>query len=87
MMALRDFTTLAAAAADPTRVRVLLLLGDGPLAVGVIAAKLGFAASTVSYHVTVLDQAGLVTVTRRGRRHLVRRVPGRWAAVTMAFGS
>jgi ArsR family transcriptional regulator len=84
---LHEIVTSAAAMADPTRLRLLLLLGDGPLAVGEIAARLGFTASTVSYHVGKLLDAGLVQGVRRGRRHLVRRVPTRWACVTMAFGS
>jgi DNA-binding transcriptional ArsR family regulator len=48
------------ALADPTRVRILTLLGRGEQAVGQIALAAGTRQSTASKHLQVLHQAGLV---------------------------
>lgn len=53
-----------------TRLDLLrLLLGRGPtgLAAGEIAAALGVAPSTLSFHLRALEQAGLIRPTRQGR--------------------
>jgi arsenate reductase len=47
--------------------RALLAAGPNGLAAGDIAARLGVAASTLSFHLRALDQAGLIAPTRRGR--------------------
>jgi arsenate reductase len=59
-----------AALGQPTRLdllRALLAAGPNGLAAGEIAARLGVAASTLSFHLRALDQAGLIAPTRRGR--------------------
>jgi DNA-binding transcriptional ArsR family regulator len=48
------------ALADPTRVRILDVLGRAPQAVGQIASTLACEPSTVSKHLQVLFQSGLV---------------------------
>jgi DNA-binding transcriptional ArsR family regulator len=56
---------------DPTRRRVLELVRDhGPAAVGAIADELPVSRPAVSQHLRVLQEAGLVTCTREGTRHL-----------------
>jgi DNA-binding transcriptional ArsR family regulator len=56
---------------DPTRRRVLELVRDnGPAPVGAIADELPVSRPAVSQHLRVLQQAGLVTCTRSGTRHL-----------------
>ncbi len=55
-----DLTTVAAALSDPNRVRALLALRDGELCVCQITALLQLAPSTVSKHMAILRQAGLV---------------------------
>ena len=50
----------ARALADPTRLRILLVLSHGERAVGQIASALSIQQSTVSKHLQVLFNAGLV---------------------------
>ena len=54
------------ALADPTRRRILDLLRDGPMASGDIAARFPSTWSTVSRHLGVLREAGLVLMERDG---------------------
>ena len=51
---------------EPNRVRVLKLLFDRELCVCEIQALLGLAQSTVSKHMKILEDAGLVTRLREG---------------------
>jgi DNA-binding transcriptional ArsR family regulator len=54
--------------ADPTRLRLLWLLGTGEYDVGSLAAVVGAARPSVSQHLAKLKLAGLVTMRRDGRR-------------------
>jgi len=54
------------ALADPTRLRILALLGAEELTVGELTAVLGMAQSRVSGHLAVLREAGLVRDRREG---------------------
>jgi len=56
--------------ADPTRLRLLWLLGSGELDVGTLARVAGAAPAATSQHLAKLRLAGLVTVRRDGRRHV-----------------
>jgi DNA-binding transcriptional ArsR family regulator len=58
------------ALADPTRRAIYESLGSGGRAVGEIAHGLPVTRPAVSQHLRVLREAGLVTETRAGRRHL-----------------
>lgn len=63
----------AKALSDPTRLMLLSLLARYPatrLTVGDLARQLGVSQPTVSGHLKILREAGLVTVTRRGNRSL-----------------
>lgn len=55
------------ALADPTRREILRMLRDGELAAGEIAARFEMTAPTVSHHLSVLKEAGLVQAERNGR--------------------
>jgi ArsR family transcriptional regulator, repressor of sdpIR and other operons len=55
------------ALADPTRRRILALLRDGDLPAGEIAAQFPVAWASVSHHLTVLREAGLVVSARDGQ--------------------
>jgi DNA-binding transcriptional ArsR family regulator len=66
---------IGAAISDPTRLAVLAH-ANGRTSLVEIARDLNVASPTVSHHVAVLHRAGLVEITRRGRRTLPRRVPG-----------
>ena len=59
-----------AALANPTRRDVLDLLLDGPQPAGAIAAHFDMARPSVSEHLKVLREAGLVTENRDGRHRL-----------------
>lgn len=55
------------ALADPTRREILRALRSGDLAAGEIAAKFPITGASVSHHLNVLKEAGLVTAERDGR--------------------
>jgi DNA-binding transcriptional ArsR family regulator len=59
--------SIAKALADETRLRALMLLADGPLCLCQIVEILGLAHSTISKHMSILQQAGLVTSQKKGR--------------------
>ena len=64
---MREFTAITKALADENRVRALMLLGQGELCLCQIIEMLGLAPSTVSKHMAVLRQAGLVAIRKKGR--------------------
>lgn len=55
------------ALADPTRREILRALRDGPMPAGEIAARFPMTAASVSHHLSVLREAGLVQAERDGR--------------------
>jgi ArsR family transcriptional regulator len=56
------------ALADPTRLAIAYGLGGGSMTVGEIAKSLDLAQPTVSNHVKILREAGIVRGTRHGNR-------------------
>ena len=64
---MREFMSIAKALADENRVRMLMFMGGGELCVCQIMELLGLAPSTVSKHLTILHQAGLVESRKEGR--------------------
>ncbi len=79
---MQAFLNLTRALADPTRLRALLALRGGELCVCQITELLGLAPSTVSKHLTLLHQAGLVTQRKEGR-WMYCRLPGPDAPVAV----
>ena len=75
---MRDFMNITKALADENRIRVLMLLRDGELCLCEIIAMLGLASSTVSKHMSILYQADLVHVRKKGRWRYFR-LPGKGA--------
>ena len=71
-MAVQRFIAMAKAVADESRVRALLALRDGELCLCQIIDVLGLAPSTVSKHMDLLYQAGLVQRRKEGRWHYFR---------------
>lgn len=63
---MKDFIRIMKALSDPNRVRVLKLLQKGELCVCNIQDCLQLAQSTVSRHMKVLEDAGLVEHRRQG---------------------
>jgi ArsR family transcriptional regulator len=70
--------------ADPTRLRLLSLISahaDGEACVCELTTPLELTQPTVSHHLKVLHDAGLVTRSRRGTWVYYRAVPERLAAL------
>jgi ArsR family transcriptional regulator, arsenate/arsenite/antimonite-responsive transcriptional repressor len=77
---MRDFMNVTKALADPNRVRMLLALRGGELCVCQITELFGLAPSTVSKHLSILNQAGLA-VSRKDGRWIYYTLPGKGAPV------
>jgi len=63
---MKQFIRVMKALSDPSRVRVLKLLEENELCVCEIQSLLGLAQSTVSKHMKLLEDAGLVERKRQG---------------------
>lgn len=55
------------AIADPTRRSILILLATQTMTAGAIAEKFNTARPTISKHIQILTQCGLVDATQQGR--------------------
>jgi ArsR family transcriptional regulator len=75
----KDVLDIAKALADGNRLRALMALTVGELCVCQIIEMLGLAPSTVSKHMSILRQAGLVE-TRKDGRWMYYRLAGRNAS-------
>lgn len=60
------------ALADESRLRILLRLREGECNVTTLSEELGIAQASVSKHLAVLRQVGLVDVTRQGSQAICR---------------
>ena len=78
---MRDLMKITKALADENRVRVLLALRAGELCACQITELFGLAPSTMSKHLSILYQAGLVDSRKEGRWIYFRlpdgKVPGK----------
>src|SRR6476620_1259566 len=72
MLTLHVVEAALKAIAAPRRRRMLLLVRDGELSAGEIAAHFDITRPAVSQHLTVLRQAGLLHERRNGARRLYR---------------
>jgi len=88
---MRETMAVIKALADENRARIVLFLGTGELCVCQIVEMLGLAPSTVSKHLDVLYQAGLVDTRKDGRwvyYHLSKKPEAAgavaWLAKTLA---
>jgi DNA-binding transcriptional ArsR family regulator len=63
------------ALSDPTRRGILERLSRGDTNVGTLAAPYDVSEPAISRHLKVLERAGLVRRTRRGREHRIRADP------------
>jgi DNA-binding transcriptional ArsR family regulator len=64
---LRAVATVHKALADPTRLRILQRLGDGPATVTELIDHVDLSQPLVSWHLRRLKGAGLVETRRQGR--------------------
>jgi DNA-binding transcriptional ArsR family regulator len=74
----KDFLNITKALADENRLRMLLALQNGELCVCQITELMGLAMSTVSKHLSLLYQAGLVNARKEGR-WMYYSLPGKGA--------
>jgi len=70
------------ALSDPNRVRILLSLTRGELCVCQITEWFGLATSTVSKHLSILNQAGLIR-SQKTERWVYYRLPDKSAPVAV----
>ena len=64
---MKEFLNITKALADENRLRMLMALRGGEVCVCQIGELTGLALSTVSKHLSILYQAGLVTARKEGR--------------------
>ena len=81
---MKDTVALLKALADPTRLRILLLLQVRELCVCELTYILGMEQSRVSHHMRILREAGLTTDRRQGR-WMIYRLPKRSRAFLDGF--
>lgn len=73
---MKIFIRVMKALSEPNRVRMLKLLGHGELCVCELQSLLGVAQSTVSKHLKILEDAGLVTFRKEGLWIIYRLTQG-----------
>src|ERR1051325_7559961 len=78
-------TVIFKAIADPTRRQILQMLKDEDLAAGEIASSFEMAAPSVSKHLSILKNAGLITERRDGNRIIYSLVPEQLAGCLSEF--
>ncbi len=69
---MRDFVPITKALSDETRLRLLMALRDDELCLCQLIDLLRLAPSTISKHMALLQQAGLVERRKDGRWHFYR---------------
>lgn len=79
---MREFMAITKALSDPNRVRILLSLRRGELCVCQITELLDLATSTISKHLSILNQAGLI-LSRKTERWVYYRLPDKSASVAV----
>ena len=82
---MKDFLNITKALADESRLRMIMALRDGELCVCQITELMGLAMSTVSKHLSILYQAGLVNARKEGR-WMYYSLPGRSAPTAAREG-
>lgn len=86
----RELATAFKALSDPVRLRLLSLIAaapDGEACACDLTGVLGRSQPTISHHLAVLTDAGLVTREKRGRWAWYRPVPQRLAGLRDALGT
>lgn len=63
---MKEFLKVMKASSDPTRVKILKMLGKRVMCVCEIQAALGTAQSTASKHLKILEDAGMVVSKKEG---------------------
>lgn len=79
---MREFMAITKSLSDPNRVRILLSLQRGELCVCQITELLDLATSTISKHLSILNQAGLI-LSRKAERWVYYRLPDQTAPLAV----
>ncbi len=79
---MRDFMAITKALSDSNRVRILLALRGGELCVCQITELFGFAPSTISKHLSILHNAGLI-LSRKSERWVYYRLPDKAVSIAV----
>ena len=84
----RQVLRIAKALSDPTRLRMLReIIGAGEISCGELAKRFPISQPTVSHHLKILGEAGLVRERREGQFHYFAAVPGALAAFARHLGA
>ena len=81
----RDYALIFRALGDETRQGILLLLSEKPLSVNEIVANFTLKQPTISRHLAVLKQAGLVVSKRSQQKMIYHLVPRKVSACCDGF--
>lgn len=73
---MKEVLAIAKALGDESRLRALVAVHDGPLCLCQLIEVLGLAPATVSKHMNLLQQVGLVERTREGKWRFYRLANG-----------
>ena len=73
---MKQFIRVMKALSDPNRVRIIKILGSKELCVCELRELIGLAQSTVSKHLKVLEEAGLVDYRKEGSWFIYRLSEG-----------
>lgn len=73
---MREVLSITKALSDESRLRALIAVRDGELCLCQIIQVLGLSPATVSKHMNILGQAGLVTRARQGKWRFYRLADG-----------
>ncbi|MDH3285165.1 MAG: metalloregulator ArsR/SmtB family transcription factor [Acidobacteriota bacterium] len=73
---MREFLSVTKALGDESRVRALMSVKSGELCLCQIVEVLGLSPATVSRHMNILHQAGLVERRKDGKWHFYRLASG-----------
>ena len=83
---MRDIQKVLGALTSPVRREILALIWDRELPAGEVAAAFAVTKPTISQHLAVLREAGLVTATRAGTSRRYRARPDALRGLRAALG-
>jgi ArsR family transcriptional regulator len=78
---------VAKALGDPTRLRILRAIAAGEISCQELTEAVGISQATVSHHLKVLSEAGLVSARKGGAFHYYRVEPGALAEHAASLAS
>ncbi|MBZ0251728.1 MAG: metalloregulator ArsR/SmtB family transcription factor [Candidatus Methylomirabilis sp.] len=83
---IKEFTRVLRLMSNPTRLRILLVLGRKECSVGELCGLLGVSQPAASHHLGLLRMSGLVRDRRQGKQVFYSLDRGAWDNVGRRFG-